>query len=142
MAEDLKSAQKEVESLNSKLAMSQISDIVNNAVEVKGIKVAVATLNIQPDALRGVGDNIKDKYADMITVLAIKGEDKINFMCVCGKEAVAKGAHAGNIVKKLAEMTGGKGGGRPDSAMAGGKDVASLDSALNSVAEIAEALIK
>ncbi len=142
MAEDLKTAQKEVESLNSKLAMSQISDIVNNAVEVKGIKVAVATLNIQPDALRGVGDNIKDKYSDMITVLAIKGADKINFMCVCGKEAVAKGAHAGNIVKKLAEMTGGKGGGRPDSAMAGGKDVASLENALNSVASIAEELIK
>lgn len=142
MAEDLKTAQKEVESLNSKLALSQISDIVNNAVEVKGIKVAVATLNIQPDALRGVGDNIKDKYADMITVLAIKGAEKINFMCVCGKEAVQKGAHAGNIVKKLAEMTGGKGGGRPDSAMAGGKDVAALDNALNSVPSIAEELIK
>ncbi len=142
LTEDLKACQKEVESLNSKLAMSQISDIVNNAVEVNGVKVAVAILNIQPDALRGVGENIKDKYSDMITVLAIKGEDKINFMCVCGKEAVAKGAHAGNIVKKLAELTGGKGGGRPDSAMAGGKDVAALESALNCVADIAKDLIK
>ena len=78
----------------------------------------------------------------MIVLALVTEEGKINFVAACGKEAVKKGAHAGNILKQVAKMTGGGGGGRPDSATAGGKDPSKLEAALEAVNNIVEEMVK
>ncbi|MGN0660559.1 MAG: DHHA1 domain-containing protein, partial [Oscillospiraceae bacterium] len=79
---------------------------------------------------------------DMIAVLAGFGDKGGNFVCVCGKDAVAKGAHAGKIIQKVTAVTGGKGGGRPDSAMSGMGDTAKVDEALEAVGKIVAEFVK
>lgn len=74
---------------------------------------------------------MKEKYPDLVAVLAVVNDGKINFLCACGRDAVQAGAHAGNLIRQLAELTGGRGGGRPDTALAGGKDTEKLDAALS-----------
>ena len=82
------------------------------------------------DAVRSIGDKIKDKDENAVAVFAIHTADKLNFIAVCGKGAVANGAHAGKILGEVSAVTGGKGGGRPDSAMSGGKDISKITEAL------------
>jgi alanyl-tRNA synthetase len=82
------------------------------------------------DAVRSLGDTIKDKNPKGVAVFAVHSGEKLNFIAVCGKEAVAAGAHAGNILREVSAVTGGKGGGRPDSAMSGGRDVSKIADAL------------
>ena len=77
-----------------------------------------------------MGDFLRDRAANIVAVLASVHEDKITFLAVCGKEAVAAGVKAGDIIRQVTAITGGKGGGKPDSAMGGGKDVLMLDNAL------------
>ena len=95
------------------------------------LKVLTATVN-EADAnkLRQMGDLLRDKAPNGVGVLATVSGDKITFLAVCGKEAVAKGIKAGDIIKKVTAICGGKGGGKPDSAMGGGSDVSKLDNAL------------
>ena len=88
------------------------------------------------DAVRSLGDTIKDKEPNAVAVFAIHTGDKLNFLAVCGKEAVKNGAHAGNILREVSAVTGGKGGGRPDSAMSGGKDISKIGEALAIVADL------
>ena len=142
LTEELKNAQREIENLNGKLAMSQIDGVLNSAKEIKTVKFAASKLSIQPDAMRNVGDMLKSKYSDLVAVFAVEGEDKLSLMCVCGADAVKNGAHAGNIVKKLAEVTGGKGGGRPDFAMAGGKDASKIADAFSEAEKLIESMLK
>ena len=96
-------------------------------------ELRVLTANI-PDAdanrLRQMGDMLRDKAANIVAVLASVNGEKITFLCVCGKEAVAKGVKAGDIIKQVSAIAGGSGGGKPDSAMGGGKDILMLDNAL------------
>ena len=95
------------------------------------------------DMLRTLSDDLRDKAPNLVSVLALVTEEgKINFVAACGKEAVKKGAHAGNILKQVAKMTGGGGGGRPDSATAGGKDPSKLEAALEAVNNIVEEMVK
>ncbi|MBQ4108796.1 MAG: alanine--tRNA ligase, partial [Clostridia bacterium] len=82
------------------------------------------------DAVRSLGDVIKDKDENAVAVFAIHSGEKLNFIAVCGKAAVKNGAHAGNILREVSAVTGGKGGGRPDSAMSGGKDISKIGEAL------------
>ena len=86
----------------------------------------------QADAgkLRQMGDLLRDKDATVVAVLAAVNDDKITFLATCGKEAVAKGLRAGDLVKLVCTACGGSGGGKPDSAMGGGKDVTKVDNAL------------
>ena len=99
--------------------------------EVGGLKVLTATV---PDAdasrLRNMGDFLRDKEPSVVAVLASVNGEKITFLAVCGKEAVKRGVKAGDIIKQVSAIAGGSGGGKPDSAMGGGKDVLMLDNAL------------
>ena len=98
--------------------------------------------NIKPDVLRKMADEIKANRDDIIIVLAGIDGEKANLAVACGKEALAKGAHAGKIAGRVAALTGGKGGGRPDSAMAGIGDKYKIDEALDQADEIAAEFIK
>jgi alanyl-tRNA synthetase len=128
---DLHNARKEIEALNAKLASSKLGDILASAKQVGAVKLIATKLSdMQLDAARALADDIKANHADTVAVLAVAVADKLNFIAVAGKDAVAAGAHAGKLVGAVAAATGGKGGGRPDSAMAGGKDTAKIDEAL------------
>lgn len=136
---EVKTLEKQVESLNGQLASGQLDGLLDNAVDVNGIKVAsIENRKAAPDVLRTMGDKIRDKYSDIVAVIASDS----SLVCVCGKDAVQKGAHAGKIVKEIAAITGGKGGGRPDSAMAGVGDSSKIKEALAALAEVASKFIK
>lgn len=140
---EIKALEKQVAELNSKLASTQINDIFDNAVEYNGCKVTFAKFDgVKPDVLRTMGDQIKDKEPAVIAVLAATAENGGSMLCVCGKDAVKAGAHAGKIVQKVSAVTGGKGGGRPDNAMAGIGDKNKVDDALASLADVVKEFVK
>ncbi len=139
---ELSETKKELERLGHKLAASAMGDITEGAAEVNGIKLFTAVLEATGDSLRKTGDDLKAKHTDFIAVLAGKADGKANLLCVCDKGAVEKGANAGQIVKKIAAIAGGKGGGRPDSAMAGIADLSKIDGALAALPETAKEMIK
>ena len=141
--EELHNARKEIDSLNAKIASSKIDAILASAVSVGAFKLICARLDdMQPDAARALADEIKAGNADTVAVLALVNGDKLNFICVAGKDAVAGGAHAGKLVGAVAAVTGGKGGGRPDNAMAGGKDISKTDEALACASDTLKAMLK
>ncbi len=133
LQDELKSAKHEVEALSAKLASSKLDDIIGNAVSVGKVRLATASFEgMQIDVARSLADEIKGNYADMVALIAIHTDGKLNFIAVAGKDAVAAGAHAGKLVGAVAAITGGKGGGRPDNAMAGGRDADKIAEALAS----------
>lgn len=128
--------------LNSALAESRTQDIESQTQEIKGVKIlAVEVPSMSVDDLRNFGDKLRDKIQGVV-VLASVQDDKINLLAMATKESVASGIHAGNIIKEVAQMTDGRGGGRPDMAQAGGKTIAKLPAALQAVYDIAETQIK
>ncbi len=142
VAAQLRETEKTVESLRQKMAGNALGDIMQTAKDVSGVKVAAAAVEgANADLLRKMGDQIKSNDGAVIAVLAGVGE-KGQLYCVATKAALEKGAHAGKIVQKLAALTGGKGGGRPDSAMAGIGDAAKVQAALDAAAEVAAEFIK
>ncbi len=138
---ELSETKKELERLGHKLAASAMGDITAGAAEVNGVKLFTAVLEATGDSLRKTGDDLKAKYTDFVAVLAGKADGKANLLCVCDKGAIEKGANAGQIVKKIAAIAGGKGGGRPDSAMAGIADLSKIDEALAALPETAKEMI-
>ena len=140
---ELRAAKREIDSLNSGIAASKIGEIVNNAVDVKGVKLATAEFDgMQLDVARSLADEIKANHSNTVAVLAITSEGKLNFIAVAGKDAVAAGVHAGKLVGAVSAVTGGKGGGRPDSAMAGGRDASKTAEALSIAADTVSGMIK
>ena len=139
---ELRAMTKQVEKLNGKIASMQTADLFSNAQEVKGVGVVATKLeDATPDVLRTMGDDIKAQQSNMVAVLASINGEKVSLLCVCGADAVKKGAHAGKIIKEVAKIVGGGGGGRPDSATAGGKNPAKLDEALAAVNNIVDAML-
>ena len=135
--EEMRGLKKEIDSLNSKLAGGRVDALIANAKRVGSFVVITEDLgDMGVDAVRSLGDTIKDKEPNAVAVFAIHSGDKLNFLAVCGKSAVANGAHAGNILREVSAVTGGRGGGRPDSAMSGGKDISKIADALNIVADL------
>ena len=129
--EEIKSLKREIDSLNSKMAGSRVNDLLASAKAVGAYNVITCDLgDMGADAVRSLGDAIKDKDASAVAVFAIHSGEKLNFIAVCGKDAVKNGAHAGKILGEVSAVTGGRGGGRPDSAMSGGKDIAKIADAL------------
>ena len=128
---DLKAARQAIEQYKSKEAAGEADRILFGAHDVGPLKVITATV---PDAdgnrLRQMGDAIKDKAANVVAVLAAVNGGKITFVAACGKEAVGLGIKAGDIIKQVSAIAGGSGGGKPDSAMGGGKDHLMVDNAL------------
>ena len=140
---ELKETQKALNEAESRLAGSKLNDILKDAVAVGDFRIATKKLsNTQPDALRQMTDTAKAENDDLVTVLAAVNGEKITFCVSCGKTALANGAHAGNLVREVAKLCGGNGGGKPDSAMAGGKDASKVDEALNNAAEILKSQLK
>ena len=135
---------KNMDKLSTRLANMQLLELLNLSKSVKGIHVISAMLDdISVDTLRAVGDRIKEKDPKMVAVLStVSDEGKIIFLCVSGAEAIKQGAHAGKIIKDVAKICGGGGGGRPDSATAGGKDASKLGEALKSVESIVSNMLK
>ena len=139
---EMRAMTKKVEKLNGKVASLQMVDLLNVARDVKGVNVIATKLeDASAETLRTMGDNIKEKAPNMVAVLSAVNDGKVNLLCVCGAEAVKKGAHAGKIIKEVAKMVGGGGGGRPDSATAGGKQPEKLEETLEAVNNIVEALL-
>jgi alanyl-tRNA synthetase len=130
---EMAAMKKEIEALNAKIAASRLDSIMADAITVKSVRLVTANLSgMQMDAARSLADEIKARYDNVVAVLAVPMGDKVNFLSIAGKDAVSKGAHAGKLVGAVATVTGGKGGGRPDNAMAGGKDVSKIAEALQS----------
>ena len=141
--DELRTAKREIETLNSKIAASKLDAILTAAESVGAFKLITARLDdMQPDAARTLADEVKANNADTVAVFALAMGDKLNFIAVAGKDAVAGGAHAGKLVGAVAAVTGGKGGGRPDNAMAGGKDISKIDEALNVAKTTLEGMLK
>ncbi len=130
---ELHAAKREVEALNAKVAGSYLDTILASAENVGAFKLITARLDdMQLDAARALADEIKSKDENAVAVIALTFGGKLNFIAVAGKAAVAAGAHAGKLVGAVASVCGGKGGGRPDNAMAGGSDTSKIDEALAS----------
>ncbi len=139
----LKETEKTVETLRQKMAGNALEDILKSAKSVNGVEVVSASVqNANADMLRKMGDQIKSTNKPVIAVLAGIGGEKGQFYCVCTKSALEKGAHAGNIVKKVSALTEGKGGGRPDSAMAGIGKQELVDKALAELENIVAEFVK
>ena len=140
---ELKEKDRQIAILESKLAATKVSEMMVSAVNVGDVRV-IAKLLKQTDVsvARTLCDTIKSEFEDTVLVFATTNNEKLTFVSACGKEAIKNGCHAGNIVREVAKITGGNGGGKPDSAMAGGKDASKIDEALASVVEIVANLKK
>ncbi len=138
-----KAKDKEIQNLNAEMTKLKSADMFSSAVDVDSLELYTAKVEgTTPDALRSMGDDVKTKGDNVVAVLAGVNGDKANFVAVCGKGAIAKGVKAGDLVKEVAKIANGGGGGRPDSAMAGAKDITKIDEALSKAEEIVKSLIK
>lgn len=138
-----KAKDKEIQNLNAEMTKLKSADMFSSAVDVDGLELYTAKVEgTTPDALRSMGDDVKTKGDNVVAVLAGVNGNKANFVAVCGKGAIAKGVKAGDLVKEVAKIANGGGGGRPDSAMAGAKDITKIDEALSKAEEIVKSLIK
>ena len=132
-----KSLHSEVESLKSRLAQDAVGNVLDKVQEVNGMKLlALKVEGVDMNGLRELGDQLKEKLGEGVVVLASDGGGKVNLMVTATDGAMKKGAHAGNLVKAVAGLVGGGGGGRPNMAQAGGKNPAGIEDALKKAAEV------
>ena len=128
---ELRELRQNIEKLKAKEFVGEADQFLLNAKQVKGLKVFSMSRNgLSADDMRKMGDFLRDKEPGVAALLAGVNDGKITFQAVCGKEAVSRGVRAGDIIKAIAPICGGKGGGKPDSAMGGGSDLLKLDDAL------------
>lgn len=140
---DLKEKDRVIEQLRAKLAAGQVNQLFAQAKTVQGVRVLASSFpGTTPDALRSMCDKVREQAPDCVAVLAAVNGEKVTFAATAGKEAQAKGAHAGNLVRAVAKIAGGNGGGKPDMAMAGGKDPSMVEKALEAVETIISDMVK
>ena len=143
MMAEMKALNSEVESLKSKAAKEALGDVMDNVKEVKGVKFLAAKMTgVDMNKLRDLGDDLKVKLGDGVVILLSDCDGKVSMVAMATDGAVAKGAHAGNIIKGIAGLVGGGGGGRPNMAQAGGKNPAGIDSAIAEAEKVLEGQIK
>ena len=131
MQTEMKNLQRELDKANGELAQAKSHKLLENAQEICGVKVISASISgAKPEALRTMGDNVKDQFSNAIAVISAINDGKASILVVCGREAVEKGAHAGKIIKEFTALCGGSGGGRPDSAMGGTSEIFKVDEAM------------
>ncbi|MBQ5599452.1 MAG: alanine--tRNA ligase, partial [Lachnospiraceae bacterium] len=134
IVDEMKIMNQRVDQMKDKLMSGDAERIMFGAKNVGGIKVITITNSeLTPNELRRMGDMIRDREPNSVAVLATVQDEKVSFVAVCGKDAVEKGIKAGELVKSVSAVAGGKGGGRPDSAMGGGTEVLKTDDALATV---------
>lgn len=140
---EIKEKEKEISVLKSKFASMEINDIINAVKEVKGINVVAYGLkDVDGEALRGLCEKVRDKINNSLTLLVSSIEEKVVICAMADKEAVKNGAHCGKVIKEVATILGGGGGGRPDMAQAGGKLPEKINESIDSVYKIVETLVK
>ncbi|MEY8428065.1 alanine--tRNA ligase [Lachnospiraceae bacterium 46-15] len=140
---ELKAAHSENESLKSKLAQDALGDVMNQVQEVKGVKLLAASVeDVDMNGLRDLGDQLKEKLGEGVVVLASAKGGKVSLLAMATDAAQKAGAHAGNLMKGMAAIVGGGGGGRPNMAQAGGKNPEKIGEALKAAAEILTEQIK
>ena len=128
---ELKSLQSENEALKAKAAKEALGDVMNHVVEVKGVKLLASSVdNVDMNGLRDLGDSLKEKLGEGVVVLLSAKDGKVSMVAMATDGAIAKGAHAGNLIKGIAALVGGGGGGRPNMAQAGGKNPAGISAAI------------
>ena len=143
MMEEMKTLHSENEKLKSRLAHESLGDVMSQVREVSGVKVLASKVSdVDMNGLRNLGDQLKEKLGEGVIVLASVQGDKVNLMATATDAAQKQGAHAGNLIKAIAALVGGGGGGRPGMAQAGGKNPAGVDAALEKVYEAAKEQIK
>lgn len=143
LAEDNKIKDREIERLKSEIASLKTKDVLNDIIKIDDINVIVKRIDgMDADSLRQMGDTLKDKLKSVVVVLGTVNEGKIIFISMATKDLVKRGIHAGNLIREVAKITGGGGGGRPDMAQAGGKEKNKIDVALESVIDIIKKQIK
>ena len=134
-----KTLSSEVESLKSRMAKEAAGDLMDQVEDVKGLKLLAAQIDgMEMNALRDMGDQLKEKLGEGVVVLASGNDGKVSLMATATEEAMKRGAHAGNLVKGIAGLVGGGGGGRPNMAQAGGKNPAGIPDALRKAKEVLE----
>ena len=140
---ELKEVRGECESLKSRLAQNALGDVSSDVTEVGGVKmIARALEGVDMNGLRDLGDKLKDQLGEGVVVLASVNDGKVNLMATATDGAMKAGAHAGNLIKGIASIVGGGGGGRPNMAQAGGKNPAGIPEALKKAAEVLEGQIR
>ncbi len=137
MLDEIKALHSENEKLKNKLAGSAMGDVMNQVQEAAGVKfLTVQVADVDMNGLRTLGDQLKEKLGGGIVVIASVQDGKVNLMASAAEDAVKKGAHAGNLIKAIAGLVGGGGGGRPAMAQAGGKNPAGVEAALAKASEV------
>ena len=140
---DNKALSTELDSLKSKMAKDSLGSVLDSVVEVKGVKVLAAKVpGVDMNGLRDLSDNLCEKMGGGVAVLISEADGKVSLVAKATDDAIAKGAHAGNLIKAIAPIVGGGGGGRPNMAQAGGKNPAGIDECIKAVAGAVEAQIK
>ena len=143
LANELKNTQKELESLKAQIASAKANDIMSDVKKIGDVELLAARLDgMGADDLKKTADGIKEKLTAGVVVLASNTDDKITFVAMATKDALGMGAHAGNIIKEITQIAGGRGGGKPDMAQGGGKDASKIDEALAHAEAVVESQIK
>ena len=140
---DNKALSSELDSLKAKMAKDSLGNVLDSVTEVKGVKVLAAKVpGVDMNGLRDLSDNLCEKMGGGIAVLISEADGKVSLVAKATDDAIAKGAHAGNLIKAIAPIVGGGGGGRPNMAQAGGKNPAGIDDCIKAVAGAVEGQIK
>ena len=140
---EVKALQSENEALKSKAAKDALGDVMNQVQEIKGVKVLAAKVDgVDMNGLRELGDQLKEKLGEGVVLLASVTDGKVSLMATATEEAMKAGAHAGNLIKSIASIVGGGGGGRPNMAQAGGKNPAGVKEAIAKATEVIAQQIK
>ncbi len=141
--DEIRDMKKSIEQYKSKEALGEARSFLAAAHDVGSLKVVTANLGaVAVPELRKMGDFLRDKQPNVVAVLSAVNGEKLSFLAVCGKEAVKAGVKAGDVIKSVTKVCGGSGGGKPDSAMGGGKDVLKLDDALATVDDFVASKLK
>ncbi len=145
VANEIKAKEKEIEKLKAEINSFKTAGIMAGAMDVNGVQLVVYYAGEQDaNSLRSMAETARDSAPNTVAVIAGSNAEKgtASFACACGKDAIARGAHAGNIVREVAKIAGGSGGGKPDMAMAGGKDISKIDDALMNANDILKTMLK
>ena len=136
---EMKALQSENESLKSKAAKDALGDVMDQVQEIKGVKLLASRVDgVDMNGLRELGDQLKEKLGEGVVVLISEKDGKVNMVAMATQGAMDRGAHAGNLIKGIAGLVGGGGGGRPNMAQAGGKNPAGIDAAISECAKVLE----